>query len=83
VYRNQDQMMAVEVQSDPTIVFGKPIVLFKRSFPNPGGLVRDFDLHPDGRRFAVVDYSTAMLPPTELILVQHWDEELKRLVPTK
>jgi Tol biopolymer transport system component len=83
VYRNQDQMMAVEVQTEPTIAFGKPTMLFRRTFPNPNALVRDFDLSPDGQRFVVVDYSTAMLPPTELILIQHWDEELKRLVPTK
>ena len=82
VYRNQDQMMAVEVQAGATVVFGRPSMLFRRSFANPGELVRDFDLSPDGQRFAMVDYSTAMLPPTELVLVQHWDEELKRLVPT-
>jgi len=82
VYRNLDQIIAVEVQTGATIAFGKPTMLFKRRFSNPGGLVRDFDLSPDGQRFAVIDYSTAMLPPTELILVQHWDEELKRLAPT-
>jgi eukaryotic-like serine/threonine-protein kinase len=82
VYLNQDQIMAVDVEAGQTVAFGKPTMLFKRLFPNSGDLVRDFDLSPDGRRFAVVDYSTAMLPPSELILVQHWDEELKRLVPT-
>jgi hypothetical protein len=27
-------------------------------------------------------HSIAMLAPSELILVQQWDEQLKRLVPT-
>lgn len=53
------------------MAFGKPAMLFKRSFPNPSGLDRDFDLSPDERRFAVIDYSTAMLPPSELILIRH------------
>ena len=47
---------------------------------------RTYDIAPDGQRFLMLkagggaDQTAA---PPQLILVQHFDEELKRLVPTK
>ena len=42
---------------------------------------RTYDIAPDGERFLMIkaDRSAA---PASLIVVQHWVEELKRLVPT-
>jgi hypothetical protein len=43
---------------------------------------------PDGRRFLMMVQANRdqdqprPAPPTAMILVQHWFEELKRLVPT-
>jgi eukaryotic-like serine/threonine-protein kinase len=45
---------------------------------NPG---RTYDLAPDGQRFLVIKPVAA--PPPQLVVVQHFDEMLKRLVPTK
>jgi serine/threonine-protein kinase len=46
---------------------------------------RNYDIAPDGRRFLMVKAaaSDAAAVPPEIIVVQHFDEELKRLVPTK
>jgi hypothetical protein len=47
---------------------------------------RHYDVSPDGRRFLMIkegggtDQTAA---PPQIIVVQHWTEELKRLVPTK
>jgi len=46
---------------------------------NPG---RTYDISPDGQRFLLIKAEPAATPIT-LIVVQHFDEELKRLVPTK
>ena len=45
---------------------------------------RAYDVSPDGQRFLMIKVpgSDGGAPPA-LIVVQHWDEELKRLVPTK
>jgi hypothetical protein len=46
---------------------------------NPGA---EYDILPDGKRFVMLRGAD----PTgtrEIVLVQHWFEELKRLVPTK
>jgi hypothetical protein len=45
---------------------------------------RTFDIAPDGRRFLMIkeggsDASAA--PQNRIVFVQHWVEELKRLVP--
>ena len=80
-FRNEDLMMVVDVEESGTITLGKPRALFERRVWNYNPMHRNFDSSPDGQRFAVIDDSTAMRPPTQLILVQHWAEELKRLVP--
>jgi hypothetical protein len=45
------------------------------------GPSRNYDVSADGRRFVMIKESQAAQP--SLILVQHWDEELKRLAPVK
>lgn len=47
---------------------------------------RMYDIAPDGRRFLMIkpDGGSGSTPaPTSLVVVQHFDEELKRLAPTK
>jgi hypothetical protein len=47
-------------------------------------IIRGYDVTPDGRRFLMVQPKER--PPVdaaEMILVQNWLEELKRLVPTR
>ena len=47
------------------------------------GLGRTYDVSPDGLRFLMLKApgTDASAAPTALIVVQQWDEELKRLVP--
>jgi len=52
---------------------------FKFEKPSVGGV---YDVMPDGQRFVMIDDSEAAPPPTQLVLVQNWHEELRRLVPT-
>jgi predicted Ser/Thr protein kinase len=82
-------LMRVSVEaSGATWNVGTPIQLFEgRDFFFNMGLAtsgRTYDVSPDGRRFLMIKApgadATAAAP--SLIVVQHWDEELKRLVPT-
>jgi eukaryotic-like serine/threonine-protein kinase len=62
-----------------------PMKLFERRYyvgPNSG---RSYDVSPEGQRFLMITVPTTDAGTTlpTLIIVQHWDEELKRLVPTK
>jgi serine/threonine-protein kinase len=83
-------LMSVRIQPGSTWVTGNPAKLFTgRYFYGPGvGLDgRTYDVSPDGRRFLMIkDSDTAdqqAAAPPNLVVVQHWAEELKRLVPTK
>jgi hypothetical protein len=74
---------AVDIRSIGGFSAGKPRLLFEQ----PGYLhtfpIRSWDISPDGTRFLMVKLQEQKSQPvTEMILVQNWFEELKRLVPT-
>ena len=83
-YRGPRGMMAVSVEADPTFRAGNPEVLFNQPYYfNPN--YRTYDLAPDGRFLMVKESAVgddAEGPAAQIILVQNWFEELKRLVPT-
>jgi serine/threonine-protein kinase len=80
-------LMRVAVARAPSWVATSPSQLVKEGyFTNPGGLFagRTYDVAPDGRLLMIktsggTDQTAA---PPQIIVVQHWIEELKRLVPT-
>jgi Tol biopolymer transport system component len=76
-YLQGDQMMTVETRIDENPRLGLPKKLFALS----QGLIALYDVTPDGQRFVMVDASESEPPPKEIILVQNWFEEVKRLVP--
>jgi hypothetical protein len=76
-------MLGVEVQSGPTLVAGRPQMLFEFAMAPVVGGYRTWDLAPDGR-FVIIRSGQAeggSSAPSNLVLVQNWSEELKRLVP--
>ena len=80
-YRAGDRMMAVPVTTEPAFEAGSPEELFTGSYAVRIG--RMYDIHPDGQRFLMVKPAeTAEDLGNQVILVQNWFEELKRLVPT-
>lgn len=86
-YRIGDKMMAVDVSTQPGFAAGKPRQLFEGHYlMNSAGYARpDYDVSPDGQRFLMlkpVEQEQAGTAPTQIIVVQNWTEELKRLVPT-
>jgi hypothetical protein len=76
-------MFAVDVQAGTKLVAGRPHLLFEFPMLPILGSQRPYDIAPDGR-FLIIRSSqpeAAAAPPPNLILVQNWFEELKRLVP--
>ena len=83
-YRLDDQMMAVTFDSSDPVQIGPPTAVFEGSyFAQPDG-VRQHHIAPDGRflmlRDARQDASDGQIP-TQVVLIQNWFSELKRLVP--
>ncbi len=83
-YRRGAALMTVPVQTEPNFTPATPEVLFEGDyFAGAGG--RAYDVSPDGERFLMIiegegAESTSAAP--QIILVQNWFEELRRLVPT-
>jgi serine/threonine-protein kinase len=81
-------LMRAGVERGPTWAATTPTLLIKEGYltapgGNPG---RTYDISPDGQRFLLIKEgggSEQTAAPITLIVVQHFDEELKRLVPTK
>ena len=79
------QMFTVAVQSGTTFLPGRQRVLFEDSMLAQATGFRPYDIAPDGR-FVIIRRSQAKevgSPESNLMLMQNWFEELKRLVPTK
>ena len=77
-YRNGSKVMVVAINTDGEPTLGKPRLLFE----SLSDRYVEYDVTPDGEHFVMIDESRSEPPPSELILVLNWFEELKRLVPT-
>ena len=85
-YRESTRLlMTVPVDTEPSFTYDTPERVFGFGgyyFPSQG---RDYDISPDGRRFVFLMAPGAQRgedAAPQVILVQNWFEELKRLVPT-
>jgi hypothetical protein len=84
-YRSLDgsQMWVVDVQTGTDFSAGKPSLLFESTRFGGATYQRCWDISLDDQRFLMVKREERPVKPvTEMILIQNWFEELKRLVPT-
>ncbi len=79
------QMMAVPVQFGTALAAGHPKVLFDFAMLPILGGSRPYDIAPDGRFLIIPSGQADVTDGTaqEIVVVQNWTEELKRLVPAK
>ena len=79
-YRNGNKMMVVEITTETGFSYGAAKELFEGTYSYGDGTVRNYDIHPGDKRFLMIKELGQVEP--QLIFVQNWSEELKRLVPT-
>ena len=78
------RMLVVQINTEPTLSVGTATVVFEGTYLRAGG--RLYDLAPDGRFLmikpggAATEDGASALP--QILVVEGWFEELKRLVPT-
>jgi len=75
-YRDGASLVKVPVKNEGGFIPGRGEALFEAE------QYGNYDIHPDGKRFLMIKRSQEDAPITELIVVENWSEELKRLVPT-
>ncbi len=77
-----DGIWVVDTRTEGGFSSGKPRLLFEQPGFQKDLRAGDWDLSLDGQRFLMVKFEDRKPQPvTELILVQNWFGELKRLVP--
>ena len=79
-------LMRVGVERAPTWSATPPTQLVKPGYvTNSASLSgRSYEIAPDGQRFLMIKESgDQTATPPSLVVVQHWLDELKRMVPTK
>jgi hypothetical protein len=82
-YRQANQVWVADVRTEGGFSVDKPRLLFEQAGLLKSSPIRCWDLWPGGQGFLMVKSEERKLHPvTEIILVQNWFEELKRLVPT-
>ena len=81
-------MMAVPIETDNGFSSGTPVELFRvpssdvAPTSTAGRSGRNYDVAEDGQKFLMIAADTTQQDTNDLVLVQNWFEELKRLVPT-
>jgi len=83
-YRSSDKIMiATYSAAGDSFRADKPQLWSPGQFTGLGGGVGNFDLHPDGKRFAVLKApgTEATAAVNKVNLVLNWFDELKRRVP--
>jgi serine/threonine-protein kinase len=83
----QDKLTGVPVQTTAsTFSAGNPTKLLETAYFAGAPTGRTYDVSPDGKRFLMIKESVETNPnaaPAGLVVVLHWNEELKRLLPRK
>jgi len=82
-YRDGSSLVAVSVETKGGFSPGRARLLFEDVYvPRPSS--RNYDIHPDGKCFLMIKEieGQEQAPITELIVVENWFDELKRLAPT-
>lgn len=82
--------MAVPVEPASTFSAGTPVRLFAgpffeflRTLDTSQIVGRTYDISSDGRRFLLIKHATPIVEATrpQIVVVQNWTEELKRIAP--
>lgn len=77
------QMVAVPIEYGPTLTAGRPEVLFDAPLSVSAGN-RPYDVAADGHFLMIVGSQTdGGTPASQMVVVQNWTDELKRLVPAQ
>jgi serine/threonine-protein kinase len=80
-------LMRVGVASGPAWTPSAPTKALEAGYvvSTSGVVYRNYDIAPDGQRLLMMKAvgNDATSAPPQIVVVQHFDEELKRLVPTK
>lgn len=74
-YRGDEEMLAVDIETEPEFRRSKPRVIFKDVYESEHRADRNYDISPDGRRFLMLK-SARPFAAAELTVVLNWRTSL-------
>ena len=83
-YLNGNQMMAVEIETEPGFTAGTPRLLFEGPFQPSLGRIAPYDVTADGQQFVMFQdpsITDSEQQSPQINIVTNWFEELKERVP--
>ena len=82
-YLNGNQMMVVDIETEPAFRAGTPALLFESNFLADVGRIARYDVTADGEFVTVMNVSNidGQAEPPQIDIVLNWFEELKERVP--
>jgi serine/threonine protein kinase len=75
LFRNNDKMMSVSVETQPTFRAGTPRILFQNT--SYLGLGANYDVAPDGQHFLMIKETEAPATSKVVTIIINWADELK------
>jgi hypothetical protein len=75
-----NDLMAVHVQTKPSLVLGQPQKLFSRRLvgaDRPEGLYDSYDVSADGQRFVMLQSDEQQTTSQKLTVIQNWFAEFR------
>jgi serine/threonine protein kinase len=81
---SSSEIVAVPVVSSETFRAGIPETILRGAYAAPNALGGIYDVSADSQRFLLIKRTAGgeAAPQARVVIVEHWTEELKRLVPT-
>lgn len=80
-YRSGDKMMAVDISARSGFSASKSKMLFQGPYVPTTGTLPFYDVSPGGQRFLMFKPAEQTASLTQIVVVQNWFEELRRLAP--
>jgi serine/threonine-protein kinase len=80
-YLEGTRLMAVAVTAGDRFNFSPPTLLFDNNFLQ-SSQPPSYDVTADGRFLIIKPIGDTEVAPSQIVVIQNWTEELKRLVPT-
>ncbi len=82
-YLNGNQMMVVDIETEPAFRAGTPTLLFESNFIADVGRIARYDVTADGEFVTVMNVlnNDGQAEPPQIDIVLNWVEELKERVP--
>jgi len=78
-YRKDNKVMAVSVETRPSLKLGMPEQLFEKPYPyyESNSNITSYDIHPDGDHFLMIKSVECESVPDQINIVLNWFEVLK------